>query len=71
VLVQLTLYTGRSTQWILFGDDADDRVPKDPDVRECMFDLEAASPQCRRTAIQTMYGLIAADQADAKVLARG
>lgn len=70
-LVRLTLYTGRSAQWILLGEDADGRVPEDPDVRECMFDLEAASPECRRMAVQTVYALITADRAEAKVRSRG
>ena len=70
-LVRLTLFTGRSSQWILFGEEAEVRAPQDPDVRECMFDLEAASLECRRMAVQTVYALMTADRAEAKVLSRG
>lgn len=69
-LIRLFLYTKRSMHWIVFGEDVEERVPVDPALRECMFDLEAASPHCRKTVIDIAYRLMTADQAEAALLSR-
>jgi transcriptional regulator with XRE-family HTH domain len=70
-LIRLSLYMERSTHWILFGDAPQERVPADPAVRECMFDLEAASQDCRRSVVEMAYALMTADRATEKLLSSG
>jgi transcriptional regulator with XRE-family HTH domain len=69
-LIRLSTYMERSISWILFGEDAQEQAPADRDVRQCMFDLEGASPECRRTAIEMAYALMATDRNEAKLMAR-
>jgi len=67
-LAKIGLFIEHSLDWLVYGREHDRTMRADPVLRDCILQLEAASPHCRRSAIEMVHALLARDRAEARML---
>jgi hypothetical protein len=61
----------QSVHWLAYGREYDGTLCADPRLRECVQDLERASPHVRRAVMDIAYALMAQEEADMKLMSAG
>jgi transcriptional regulator with XRE-family HTH domain len=68
-LIRFADYMEATLDWLVYGDAEEAPTPNDRALRECLVELQHASPQCRFAAIEMMHVLLIADRAEERLLA--